>query len=125
MMPHPQFIETPGGEQMVILPRKEYEQLCEAAEDTADVLAFDEAKHRLAAGEDELIPAAFANRILDGENPVRVWREYRGLSVKDLAAKAEISAAYLSQIEGGAREGSISTMKALAMALSLDLDDLV
>lgn len=124
-MAHPQYIETPGGEQMVILPRKEYEQLCEAAEDTADVLAYDEAKRRLAAGEDEMIPAEFADRILDGENPVRVWREYRGLSVKNLAEKADISGAYLSQIEGGSREGSISTMKALASALSLDLDDLV
>jgi len=90
-----------------------------------DVLAFDKAKRRLAIGEDELIPAAFANRILDGEKPIRVWREYRGLSVKALAEKAEISAAYLSQIEGGSREGSVATMKALAMALSLDLDDLV
>jgi len=42
-----------------------------------------------------------------------------------LAEKAKISAAYLSQIEGGAREGSITTMKALANALSLVLDDLV
>ncbi|WP_150001338.1 helix-turn-helix domain-containing protein [Iodidimonas gelatinilytica] len=124
-MTHPQFFATPGGEQMVILPRAEYEQLCEAAEDLADVRVFDEAKRRLAAGEDELIPAAFANRIIDGENPVRVWREYRELSVKDLAAKAGISAAYLSQIEGGNREGSVATMKALAAALDLDLDDLV
>jgi len=73
----------------------------------------------------EMIPAAFANRIIDGEKPVRVWREYRELSVKDLAAKAGISAAYLSQIEGGNREGSVATMKALAAALDLDLDDLV
>jgi hypothetical protein len=28
----------------------------------------------LAAGEEELIPAAFVNRLLDGENPVRVSR---------------------------------------------------
>ena len=124
-MAHPQYIETPGGEQMVLLPRKEYEQLCEAAEDTADVLAFDEARRRLAVGEEEMIPAEFADRILDGENPIRVWREYRHLSVKNLAEKAEISASYLSQIEGGVREGSISTMKALATALSLDLDDLI
>ncbi len=124
-MSDPQYIETPNGEQMVVLPRKEYEALCEAAEETADILAFDEAKRRLAAGEDELIPAEFADRILNGENPVRIWREYRAISVKKLAAEAKISAAYLSQIEGGHREGSISTMKALAAALRLDLDDLV
>lgn len=91
----------------------------------ADVQAYDKAKQRLAEGGDELIPARFGDRILDGENPVRVWREYRGLSVKELAGRADISAAYLSQIEGGSREGSLSTMKALAAALSLEPGDLL
>jgi ribosome-binding protein aMBF1 (putative translation factor) len=124
-MPLQQIINTPGGERMVVLPLKEYELLCEAAEDLADIQAFDEVKQRLEKGEDELVPAKFADRIIDGENPVRVWREFRGLSIKELASKAEISAAFLSQIEGGSREGSITTMKALAKALSLALDDLV
>ena len=109
----------------MILPRKEYEQLCEAVEDADDVRVYDAARRRLSAGEDEMIPGEFADRILDGENPVRIWREYRGLSVKALAEKAEISAAYLSQIEGGVREGSVRTMKALAITLNLDLADLV
>ena len=124
-MPHPQYIEAPGGEQMVILPRKEYEQLCEAVEDADDVHVYDEAKRRLSAGEDEIVPGEFADRILDSENPVRIWREYRGLNVKELAEKAEISVAYLARIAGGVHEGSVSTMKALAIALNLDLTDLV
>ena len=124
MMPPAQVIDTPGGERMVVLPLKEYEQLCAAAEDLADIRAYDRAKQHLATGADELIPAEFGDRILDGASPVRVWREYRGLSVKALAASVGISAAYLSQIEGGSRNGSLSTMKALAQALSLDVGDL-
>ena len=124
MMPPAQMIDTPGGERMVVLPLKDYERLCAAAEDLADMGAYDRSKQSLAAGTDELIPAEFGDRILDGESPVRVWREYRGLSVKQLAAGAQISAAYLSQIEGGSRNGSLSTMKALAKCLSLDVDDL-
>ncbi len=124
-MPRPQIIETPKGERMVVLPLKEYKRLRDAAENLDDVRAFDEAKRRLTTGEDELIPAKFADRIFNGESPVRVWRNYRGLSVKELAKRAKISAAYLSQIEGGSREGSISTMKALAATLSLEIDDLV
>lgn len=124
MMPSAQMIDTPGGERMVVLPLKDYERLCAAAEDLADMRVYDRAKQGLAAGTDELIPADFGDRILDGESPVRVWREYRGLSVKQLAAGAQISAAYLSQIEGGSRNGSLSTMKALAKCLSLDVDDL-
>ena len=124
-MPHPQYIEPPGGEQMVILPRKDYEQLCETVEDADYIRVYGEAKRRLSAGEDEMVPSEFADRILDGENPVRIWREYRGLSVKELAEKAKISMAYLAWIEGGVHEGSVSTMKALAMALNLDLTNLV
>src|SRR3546814_3871263 len=55
-------------------------------------------------------------RLLDGENPVRVWREHRGLTVKALAERAGISAAYLSQIEGGQRDGSLDTMRKIAEA---------
>jgi len=44
---------------MAVIPLAEYERLVEAAEDSADVRAYDEAKRRLAAGEDELIPAEF------------------------------------------------------------------
>ena len=71
-----------------------------------------------------MIPAEFGDRILGDESPVRVWREYRGLSIKQLAASAQISPAYLSQIEGGSRNGSLSTVKALAEGLGLDVDDL-
>lgn len=124
-MPHPQMIDAPNGERMVVLPLDEYESLCEAAEELADVQAYDKARQRLAEGGDELIPARFGDRILDGESPVRVWREYRGLSVRELAGRAAISAAYLSQIEGGSREGSLSTTKALAAALSLEPGDLL
>lgn len=124
MIPSAQVIESPSGERMVVLALKDHERLCAAAEDLADMRAYDRAKQGLAAGTDELIPADFGDRILDGESPVRVWREYRGLSVKQLAAGAQISAAYLSQIEGGSRNGSLSTMKALAKCLSLDVDDL-
>ena len=125
MMPPAQVIDTPGGERMVVLPLRDYEQLCAAAEDLADIRAYDKAKQHLEAGKDELIPAEFGDRILDGESPVRVWREYRGLSIKQLAASANVSAAYLSQIEGGRRNGSLSTMKALAKGLSLNIDDLM
>ena len=107
-------IITPGGEDLVLLPLAEYERLVEAAEDLADVAAYDEAMRKLAAGEDEMVPAAIALRLLGDEHPVRVWREHRGLSVKDLADAALISPSYLSQIETGRREGTLETMARIA-----------
>ena len=123
-MEKPSIITTPSGDRMAILPLADYERLVASAEDASAVRAYDAAKRRLAAGEDELIPAEYADRLMDGENPIRVWRDYRGLSAKDLAAKAAISAPYLSQIEAGKREGTFDTMKKIAEALSVTLDDL-
>jgi ribosome-binding protein aMBF1 (putative translation factor) len=96
-----------------------------AVEDQEDIAAGKEMLRRIAAGEEELIPAEVVNRFLDSsESKIRISSEYRGLSARDLAAKAEISTAYLSQIETGAREGSIDTFKRIAAALGVSIDDL-
>ena len=112
-----------GNAQFVVLPVEEYRRLRELAEDATDAAAAYAARKRIDEGE-ELVPAEIANRLLDGENPVRVWREYRGISVKDLAAEAGLSQPYLSQIETGRREGTMRSMAAIARALRVDLDDL-
>jgi DNA-binding XRE family transcriptional regulator len=118
------IITTPSGDQMVVLPLAEYERLVEAVEDAADIRAYDGAKRRLAEGRDESIPAEFVDRILNGENKIRVWREYRGLTLKALAETSGLAAAYLSQIETGKREGTIETFKKIAAALRVDIDDI-
>ena len=116
---------SPSGDKMVILLRADYNRLLEASEDLADIAAYDLAKARIAAGEDELVPSDVAKRLISGENPVRVWRDYRGFSGKDLAAACDIAPAYLSQIENGGREGSLKTMKQIAKVLKLTIDELV
>lgn len=92
------------------------------ANDAGDVAVVKPINERLARGEEELIPADLVNRILDGENKVKVWREYRKLTLRDLAAKADISPAYMSQIEGGTRD--FDTMKKIAAALDISIDGL-
>ena len=84
-MSKPNIITTPSGDRMVLIPFEEYERLIEAAEDAADARDVDEIKRRLATGEEELIPAEIVDRIIDGENKLRVWREHRGMSAKELA----------------------------------------
>ena len=70
------------------------------------------------------IPAAVLNALLDGEQPVKVWREQRGLTQEALATKAGISKAYLCQIETRKRTGALKTLRAIADALALKVDDL-
>src|SRR5437868_13977517 len=116
-----QKIVTPGGETLGLLPLAEYERLVDAA----DIVSADRIKSDIAAGRDEMIPAEIVNRILSGENPVRVWRQHRGLSARDLAEKTGLSAAYISEIETGKKDGSVSAMKRIAEILHMDIDDLV
>ena len=116
---------TPGGEEMVVLSRLDFDRLMAASEDLADIAAFDEAKARLASGQDELVPAAIVDAILGGAHPIRVWRRHRGLAVGELAAAAKLSQAYLSQIETGRRQGQAETLKRIAVALGVTVDDLI
>jgi ribosome-binding protein aMBF1 (putative translation factor) len=108
----------------VLLRRADYEALVREAEDAADAAQIREAERRVAAGEDEYVPIELTKRLLAGEVPVRVWREHRGLSARALAARAGISAAYLSQIETSKKPGSFDAMARLARALGVDMEDL-
>lgn len=123
-MAKPNIITTPGGEQMAVIPLADYERLVAAAADAADVRSYDEVKRRIAAGEEELIPSEFANRILDGESPIRVWREYREMTVAALARRAGLARPYLTQLETGKRAGTIETMRRVAKALDVSINDL-
>ncbi|ADH85700.1 helix-turn-helix domain-containing protein [Desulfurivibrio alkaliphilus] len=122
---HEQIIITAGGERLVVIPEADYLAMLDAIEDREDIAAIEKFHRRLAAGEEELLPAEMANRILDGENKIRVWREYRGMSARELASTAQISTSYLSQVETGSREGGIDTLKRIAAALRVSIDDLV
>ncbi|MDR7038359.1 MULTISPECIES: helix-turn-helix domain-containing protein [Methylobacterium] len=119
-----QVIVSPSGERLVVLPEAEYAALVEAAEDAADGAAVETFRQRLARGEEELVPASVVERLLAGENRIRVWREHRGLGVGALAERAGIAQAYLSQIEAGRREGRLDTLRRIADALSVTLDDI-
>ena len=120
-----QIIQKDGRPEWAVIPYHIYQRLTADAEMLADARAFDEAKQALDSGDDELIPAETAFALLDGVNPLKVWREYRGLTQQQAADAAGISKAYLSQIEGGKRQGSAKVLKSLAKALNVDLDDLV
>jgi DNA-binding XRE family transcriptional regulator len=119
-----QVIERDGKPEWAVIPYEEYERLVEEAKMLQDVRAYDEAKKAIAEGE-ELVPSGVTYAILDGGNPVRVWREHRGLTQQQLAEAAGISVPYLSQIESAKRRGSAEVLAAIAKELGLSLDDIV
>jgi DNA-binding XRE family transcriptional regulator len=117
-----QIIERDGKPEWAILPYEEYLQLLEQAELLEDIRDFDEISAAIERGDEELIPAEVVNAILDGKSPVKVWREYRGLTQQQLADTAKISKPYLSQIETGKRTGATNVLAAIAKALDVSLE---
>jgi DNA-binding XRE family transcriptional regulator len=110
--------------EMVTIPREEYDRLRAAAEDLADLQTYDRAKAALAAGDDELIPVHYVNRLLNGESALRVYRDLRGLTQAALAEKAGVNRVTVTEIETGRKQGSVATLRALAGALGVALDEL-
>jgi len=105
-----------------VIPYDIYLELIEKAELLQDIQDYDSAKAALERGDEELIPAEVLNAILDGDNPIRVWREYRSLSQVELALKTGISVPYLSQLECDKRKGSLKVLSAIARNLGITLD---
>jgi DNA-binding XRE family transcriptional regulator len=108
----------------VTLRRADYQALLEALEDASDVAALREAEAAVQRGESELLPIKMVERLLAGENPVRVWRTHRGLTAHQLAKLAGLAPSYLSEIETGKKPGSFDAMARLARALGVAMEDL-
>jgi DNA-binding XRE family transcriptional regulator len=108
---------TIDGKNYVLLSEEDYEDL-------VDGLHANEILARIAAGE-ETWPHELVVELLKTDSRVRTFRNYRGLTVSDLAEAVGISQPYLSEIESGKKTGSVDVLKRIAKALKVDLDDLV
>jgi predicted transcriptional regulator len=120
-----QMIEQNGKPEWAVLPYNEYLNLVEKAEMLLDIQDFDQAMGEIEKKSVELIPLDTAYALIEGGNPIKTWREYRGLSQNELAQKSEISIPYLSQLEGNKRKGSLKVIAKLANALQISVDDLL
>ena len=97
------FKKTDKGE-IAILPRKEYEALAakaaEADEDIGSARLVARAHKEITAGA-PLIPKKIVDRIANGENPLRVLREWRDMTQLELSFKTDIGQGYISDLESG------------------------
>ena len=109
----------------VTISKAEYERLLALQEDLADIRAALAVEARIAAGKEELIPAFVVDRLLEGVQPLRVWREFRNLTQADLARSSGVNRVQIVDIEAGRNSGSVHTLRKLATALAVSVDDLV
>ena len=98
----------------VTIPKAEYERLLALQEDFVDTQAALAVEARIVTGDEELIPANVVDRLLDGEQPLRVWREFRNLTQADLARSSGVNRVQIVDIEAGRNSGSVHTLRKLA-----------
>lgn len=118
-----QIIEI-AGKKMAILPEDEYRKLLDAVDEQSDLRVAERAERRRHEGE-EYLPADLVDRLIGGENALRVWRNYRGMSAAGLSKASGVEQSRISELENGKAQGKPATWRALADALNVTVDDIL
>jgi DNA-binding XRE family transcriptional regulator len=117
-MGKPQIITSPSGEELVVLPRSDYEDL-------VDELAARKVDAALATGREELLSAEETAALLAAPVPLAFWRKKRGKTQSQLAADIGVSQNFLSDLERGKAKGDVTLYAKLARCLEVQIEDLV
>jgi transcriptional regulator with XRE-family HTH domain len=107
--------DAQGAAQHAILPWSEFEALKRAAQ--AEGAAPSASRPQL--------PRPVQQTIAEGGHPIRAWRDHRQFNQAQLAALVGISRAYLAQIEGGERTGTLDVTARIARALGCLIEQLI
>ena len=107
--------DAQGEAQHAILPWGQFQELIQAAKAGEPIAQFSELQ----------LPPQVGQAIAEGAHPVRAWRDYRKLNQGQLAAVVGISRAYLAQIEGGERTGTLEVTARIARALGCRIEQLI
>lgn len=120
-----QILEHNGKPAFVVMPFAEYERMLEPFEDAKDAARIEQMLNAVASGAEEVFPAALVDALVLGGNPVRLLREYRGMSTGDLAAACNVTKAHIYQLETGKRSMSVDLLRKLTHALTVEADILL
>lgn len=104
----------------VTIPKEEHQRLLAAAEDLFDIRTLNEAR----ANPEEGLPHAFVLRLLNGDHPLSVYREWRDLSQAALSRQSGVNRVQINDIEHGRKSCSVETLRKLAEALDVSMDEL-
>ena len=80
---------------------------------------------RLSSRVETAVPNEVVERVIMGKlSPIRGWREHLGLTQSEVAARMEISQAALAQIESSEAHPRKTTLRRVAQALGIQLEQL-
>jgi DNA-binding XRE family transcriptional regulator len=117
-MTKPQIITSPSGEELVVLSRRDYEDL-------VDMLVARTADAALAASRDELLTAEETAALVAAPAPLAFWRKKRGKTQAQLASEIGVSQNFLSDLERGKASGDVTLYAKLGQCLNVRIEDLL
>ncbi len=98
------------------------QQLIEDAEMLADIKDYDNAKNK----SEESFPSEIVDSIFfKGENPIKIYREYRGISILELSQKSNIEIKKLEKIEDNISIATHKNLEVIAEILNIDVDMII
>ena len=121
----PVMTKSPNGDEIVILSRDEYDRLIAADEDMKDAKTARRIIEQIASGEETVLSEAELDEFLAAKTPLSFWRKKRRMTQADLAKAADIAQGFISEIESGQKPGTPATLKKIAQALNIKIDDLI
>jgi hypothetical protein len=74
---------------------------------------------------EEFIPSHVVKKLANGENPLKTWREYRKMTIEELANKSNIGVAQLTSFEINGLSQTEKLLPIIATALNLDAEDFI
>ena len=123
-MTRPQIITTESGEELVVLPRRDYDAILarlgdDAAEDRMTVRLLAETRESTA------LPAELWDEIETAPSPIGPLRKWRNMTQAALAEATGLSQGYLSELEHGKKTGDVATLRTIAGVLGVTLEDIL
>jgi predicted transcriptional regulator len=121
----PVMTKSPKGDEIVILSRDEYDRLIEADEDWKDAETARRVIADIASGAETVLSEAELDEYLNAKTPLSFWRKKRQMTQADLSKVTGIAQGFISEIESGQKPGTPATLKKLAQALNIKVDNLI
>lgn len=123
MLDEPQIIKTPAGEELVVLPRSDYDALihalAEAEEDLADIAASEQAHVDMIANPVPHLPAEVSAYLLKGYHRLGAIMLWRSLDARQLAERTGVDLGELQLVAAGQKSILSSDVPVIARALDV------
>ena len=116
-----QIIKQEGKPAFAVIPYRDYLDLIRKREDAEDIAAV----AAYLKNTEELMPDSVVEALLNGENPIKVYRRFRQMTQGELADGIKKSKAYVAKLEAGDRKGTTEVISNIAAVLNVDIDDLI